>query len=407
MHTDEHYLQDTPGVSGGRRALIIGTGHLAQTIARAMQSSAKLRLRPIGFIVDDSHDNGAHLCGLPVLGDLQNLPAVIQSASPEQVIIATPEAAGGKIRRIFEICQGANLRVRIVPGKYQLMNDGFDIRQVRDVRVEDLLRNEPIETDGQDLKAMIAHKRVLVTGAGGSIGSELCRQIAQYEPAELALLGHGEHNIFTLASEFINLRPNVPIVRLIADVRDANRIHKMFKDVRPQIVFHAAAHKHVPLMEENVEDAVTNNVFGTSNVVKAALANDAENFVLISSDKAVSPTSVMGATKRVAELIVSQAAQQSRGRYVSVRFGNVLGSRGSVLSIFSEQIECGGPVTVTHPEMRRYFMTIEEAVHLVLQAMLLGKGGEIFVLDMGDPLKIADLAREVIEFSGLQIGRDI
>jgi len=407
MHTDEHYLQDTPAVSGGRRALIIGTGNLAQTIARAMQSSAKLRLRPIGFIVDDSHDNGSHLCGLPVLGDLQNLPAIIQSASPEQVIIATPEAAGGKIRRIFEICQGANLRVRIVPGKYQLLNDGFDIRQVRDVRVEDLLRNNPIETDGQDLKAMIAHKRVLVTGAGGSIGSELCRQIAQSEPAELALLGHGEHSIFTLASEFLNLRPNVPIVRLIADVRDANRIHKMFKDIRPQIVFHAAAHKHVPLMEENVEDAVTNNVFGTSNVVKAALANDVENFVLISSDKAVSPTSVMGATKRVAELIVSQAAPQNGGRYVSVRFGNVLGSRGSVLSIFREQIECGGPVTVTHPEMRRYFMTIEEAVHLVLQAMLLGKGGEIFVLDMGEPLKIADLARDVIEFSGLQIGRDI
>ncbi|HEV7375289.1 MAG TPA: nucleoside-diphosphate sugar epimerase/dehydratase [Pyrinomonadaceae bacterium] len=407
MHTDEFYRQGTPGVEGARRVLIIGTSALGQTIAHEMQSNPKLRLMPVGFVDDSSHDNGHHLCGLPVLGNLQNLSAVIQSAKIEQVIIATPEASGRQIRRIVGICQSANLRVRIVPGKYQLLNSRINIRQLRDVRVEDLLRNEPIQSDGYDLKGMIAQKRVLVTGAGGSIGSELCRQIAQYEPAELALLGHGEHSIFTLASEFINLRPELPIVRLIADVRDADRMHKTFSDFRPQIVFHAAAHKHVPLMEENVEDAVTNNVFGTSNVVKAALAGGVENFILISTDKAVSPTSVMGATKRVAELIVCQAAKRSGCRYVSVRFGNVLGSRGSVLSIFREQIECGGPVTITHPEMRRYFMTIEEAVHLVLQAMLLGRGGEIFVLDMGEPLKIADLARELIEFSGLQIGRDI
>jgi FlaA1/EpsC-like NDP-sugar epimerase len=281
------------------------------------------------------------------------------------------------------------------------------IRQLRDVRVEDFLRSELIRSDGFDLKEMIAGKRVLVTGAGGSIGSELCRQIAQYEPAELALLGHGEHSIFTLASEFINLHPELPIVRLIADVRDEDRMQKTFSDFRPQIVFHAAAHKHVPLMEENVEDAVTNNIFGTSNVVKAALASGVENFILISTDKAVRPTSVMGATKRVAELVVCHAAKGSDCRFVSVRFGNVLGSRGSVLGVFREQIERGGPVTITHPEMRRYFMTIEEAVHLVLQAMLFGKGGEIFVLDMGEPLKIADLARELIEFSGLQVGRDI
>jgi FlaA1/EpsC-like NDP-sugar epimerase len=210
-----------------------------------------------------------------------------------------------------------------------------------------------------------------------------------------------------LASEFTYLHPELPIVRLIGDVRDADRMPQMFSDFRPHIVFHAAAHKHVPLMEENVEDAVSNNVLGTSNVVKAAIKNGAENFILISTDKAVSPTSVMGATKRIAELIVSRAAERSGYPYGSVRFGNVLGSRGSVLSIFREQIARGGPVTITHPEMLRYFMTIEEAVHLVLQAMLLGKGGEIFVLDMGEPLKIADLARELIEFSGLQIGRDI
>jgi FlaA1/EpsC-like NDP-sugar epimerase len=407
MHTSEFYRHDTVGVEGARRVLIIGTGEPGQTIAHEMQSNPKLRLMPIGFVDDNSNDNGQHLCGLPVLGGLQNLSSVIQSAKIEQVIIATPEAAGRKIRRIVGICRSANLRLRIVPGKYQLLSSRINIRQLRDVRVEDLLRNEPIRSHDYDLKGMIAQKRVLVTGAGGSIGSELCRQIAQYEPSELALLGHGEHSIFTLASEFINLRPELPIVRLIADVRDGDRMHKTFSDFRPQIVFHAAAHKHVPLMEENVEDAVSNNVFGTSNVVKAALASGVENFILISTDKAVSPTSVMGATKRVAELIVCRAAKQSGCRYSSVRFGNVLGSRGSVLSIFREQIECGGPVTITHPEMRRYFMTIEEAVHLVLQAMLLGKGGEIFVLDMGEPLKIADLARELIEFSGLQIGRDI
>jgi len=361
-----------------------------------MLSNPKLRLVPIGFIADDSQENNQQICGLPVLGDLPQLPSIIHSAKIEQIIVATPKATGRKLREIVDLCKDASLRLRILPGKFQLLNGRNNTRQLRDVRVEDLLRNELVQIDDQNLKAMIAQKRVLVTGAGGSIGSELCRQIAQYEPAELALLGHGEHSIFTLAEEFVYLRPELKIVRMIADVRDSDRMQRTFRDFRPQIVFHAAAHKHVPLMEENIEDAVSNNVFGTSNVVKAALANGVETFILISTDKAVSPTSVMGATKRIAELITSRAAEQSGCHYGSVRFGNVLGSRGSVLSIFREQILRGGPLTITHPEMRRYFMTIEEAVHLVLQAMLLGKGGEIFVLDMGEPLKIADLARELI-----------
>jgi FlaA1/EpsC-like NDP-sugar epimerase len=407
MHTDERNRQSTPLVEGVRRVIIIGTGNLGQTIAHEMQANPKLRLMPIGFVDENFHHSGQHLCGLPVLGNSKGLSTVIEAAQIEQVIIATPEATGRTIRNIFSICKSANLRVRIVPDNYRLPHGRNTIRQLRDVRVEDFLRSEPIRFDDYDLKEMIAGKRVLVTGAGGSIGSELCRQIAQYEPAELALLGHGEHSIFMLASEFINLHPELPVVRLIADVRDEDRMQKTFSDFRPQIVFHAAAHKHVPLMEENVEDAVTNNVFGTSNVVKAALASGVENFILISTDKAVRPTSVMGATKRVAELVVCHAARRSGCRFVSVRFGNVLGSRGSVLGIFREQIERGGPLTITHPEMRRYFMTIEEAVHLVLQAMLFGKGGEIFVLDMGEPLRIADLARELIEFSGLQVGRDI
>jgi FlaA1/EpsC-like NDP-sugar epimerase len=407
MHTDERNRQSTPLVEGARRVIIIGTGNLGQTIAHEMQANPKLRLMPIGFVDENSHLSGQHLCGLPVLGNSKGLSNLIEAAQIEQVIIATPEATGRTIRNIVSICKSANLRVRIVPDNYRLPHGRNTIRQLRDVRVEDFLRSEPIRFDDYDLKEMIAGKRVLVTGAGGSIGSELCRQIAQYEPAELALLGHGEHSIFMLASEFINLHPELPIVRLIADVRDEDRMQNTFNGFRPQIVFHAAAHKHVPLMEENIEDAVTNNVFGTSNVVKAALACGVENFILISTDKAVRPTSVMGATKRVAELVVCHAAKRIGCRFVSVRFGNVLGSRGSVLGIFREQIDRGGPVTITHPEMTRYFMTIEEAVHLVLQAMLLGKGGEIFVLDMGKPLKIADLARELIEFSGLQVGRDI
>ncbi|HUQ34256.1 MAG TPA: nucleoside-diphosphate sugar epimerase/dehydratase [Pyrinomonadaceae bacterium] len=406
MHTANH-LQDTRGVENARRVLVIGTGKLGQTVAREMQSNPKLRLMPIGFLNDNSHDNGLHLAGLPVLGNLQNLAEVIQSAKIEQIIIAASKVEGGKIRRIVRICRDANLRVRIVPGRYHSLDDQNNIRRLRDVQVEDLLRNEPAQSDGSDLREVMAGKRVLVTGAGGSIGSELCRQIAQYKPAELMLLGHGEHSIFMLASEFTHLRPELPIFRVIADVRDADRIQKTLSDFRPHIVFHAAAHKHVPLMEENIEDAVSNNVLGTNNLVQAALSVGVEKFILISTDKAVSPTSVMGATKRIAELIVCKAAQQSGGCYESVRFGNVLGSRGSVLSIFREQITHGGPITITHPEMRRYFMTIEEAVHLVLQAMLIGKGGEIFVLDMGEPLKIADLALELIEFSGLQLGRDI
>jgi FlaA1/EpsC-like NDP-sugar epimerase len=407
MQTNENYRQGMSGNDGARRVLIIGTGGQGQAIALEMQSNPQLRLLPVGFLADDEPESGRQTVGLPVLGGLRQLPSVIHSAKIEQIIIADPEATGRKLREIVGVCKKANLRVRILPGKFQPSGGGDNIRQLRDVRVEDLFRNGVVQTDGHGLKMMVSGKRVLVTGAGGSIGSELCRQIAQYEPARLALLGHGEHSIFTVSEEFARLRPALQIARVIADVRDADRIEKTFRDFRPQIVFHAAAHKHVSLMEENIEDAVSNNVLGTSNVVKAALGSGVESLILVSTDKAAKPTSMMGATKRVAELIVCRAAERSGCRYASVRFGNVLGSRGSVLSIFREQIERGGPLTLTHPEMRRYFMSIEEAVHPVLQAMLLAKGGEVFVLDMGVPLKIADLARELIEFSGLQLGRDI
>ena len=317
------------------------------------------------------------------------------------------------------------MRARIIPGMYELLSGSASIGQLRDVQIDDLLRREPVHTDTEQVAALIRGRRVLVTGAGGSIGSELCRQIVRYEPAELILLGHGENSVFDIHNEMKNglkvegSRSNVQpagvhlplstfhLQPVIADIRDAERLAAVFAAHRPEIVFHAAAHKHVPLMEGNAEDAVTNNVLGTRRLVEASVAAGVEHFVLVSTDKAVNPSSVMGATKRVAELIVQDAAHRTGRSFVAVRFGNVLGSRGSVVPFFQRQIAAGGPVTVTHPDVKRYFMTIPEAVQLVLQAAALGFGGEIFVLDMGAPVRIADLARDLIRLSGLEPGRDI
>ncbi len=403
----ERHRHDALGVADERRVLIVGAGDTGQMIVREMQNNPRLGLVPLGLIDDDPHKQGVRIHNVPVVGNLQKLTKVAHTLKIEQVVIAMPSAAGKTIRAIVRVCEQANLQVRTVPSLTEILNNRVSVSQIRDVQIEDLLRREPIQIDTTAVRAMIAGRKVLVTGAGGSIGSELCRQIARYEPSEIVLLGHGEHSIFTLASEFARTQPSLHVVRAIADVRDAARIHKVFGVLAPDLIFHAAAHKHVPLMEENLEDAVTNNVLGTRNVVEAAVANGIHNLVLVSTDKAVNPTSAMGVTKRIAELIVTQAAHQHGGRFVSVRFGNVLGSRGSVLNIFREQIALGGPVTVTHPEMRRYFMTIPEAVMLVLQAMTLGKGGETFVLDMGEPIKIADMAHDLIELSGLQVGRDV
>ena len=299
-----------------------------------------------------------------------------------------------------------------MPGLYELLDGSVHISQVREISIEDLLRREPIQTDVAAVTELLAGKRVLVTGGGGSIGSELCRQILRSRPAELLLLGHGENSIFEMHNELMIenqrlLGSNVQLTPLIADIRFADRIAALFQRYKPQIIFHAAAHKHVPLMEMNPAEAITNNVLGTRNVVAAARTAGVERFVMISTDKAVNPTSVMGASKRAAELIVYNAALQSGLPYMAVRFGNVLGSRGSVVLTFRKQIAAGGPVTVTHPEMRRYFMTIPEAVQLVLQAGVLGQGGEVFLLDMGEPVKIVDMATDLIRLSGLKVGSDI
>jgi FlaA1/EpsC-like NDP-sugar epimerase len=294
-----------------------------------------------------------------------------------------------------------------VPALFEILAGRVGVSMLRDVQIQDLLRREPVRTDLNAVASLTTEKVVLVTGAGGSIGAELCRQLALLGPSQLVLLGHGENSIFETLQELREKFPGVDLASVIADVRDAERIQCVFERYRPNAVFHAAAHKHVPLMEENVVEAVTNNVGGTRNVVDAALAAGVHHLVFISTDKAVRPTSVMGSTKRLAEILVQHAALTQHRNFVSVRFGNVLGSRGSVVPTFLRQIRAGGPVTVTHPEMRRYFMTIPEAVQLVLQAGALGRGGEVFVLDMGEPVKIVDLAADLVRLSGLELGSDI
>jgi FlaA1/EpsC-like NDP-sugar epimerase len=295
----------------------------------------------------------------------------------------------------------------MVPGLSEIICGQVTLSHLRKVEIQDLLRREPVRTDLERVRTTVSGRSVLVTGAGGSIGSELARQLAQLEPARLVLLGNGENEIFDILNELRDACPSLQLSSVIADVRDLPRMRSVFQRYRPHAVFHAAAHKHVPLMEENVVDAVTNNVLGTGNVVRCAVEYGTQHFVLISTDKAVRPTSVMGATKRVAEMVVQEAAIRYRRNFVSVRFGNVLGSRCSVVPIFLRQIAAGGPLTITHPEMRRYFMTIPEAVQLVLQAGAIGRGGEVFVLDMGEPIKVLDLATDLIRLSGLEVGVDI
>jgi len=308
------------------------------------------------------------------------------------------------VREVVHAAHAAGARARTVPGMFDILAGRVSVTALREVQIEDLLRREPIITDLAQVRTLATGETVLVTGAGGSIGSELCRQLARLEPARIIMLGHGENSIFDIYHELARLAPDVTCIPVIADVRDRRRMQDVFETFSPYAVFHAAAHKHVPLMETNSTEAVTNNVLGTRNVAELSAEYGTKHFVLISTDKAVRPTNVMGATKRVAEQVVQRIAEEQRKNFVTVRFGNVLGSRGSVVPTFLRQIREGGPITITHPEMRRYFMTIPEAVQLVLQAGALGQGGEVFVLDMGEPLKIVDLANDLIRLSGLEVG---
>jgi FlaA1/EpsC-like NDP-sugar epimerase len=406
----ESYLHRLPRGKDQRRIVVIGAGDAGRMIVREMQANPHLGMAPIAFLDDDPHKQNLQIQRIPVLGLPQSIAEVAATYRVSQAIIAMPTAPGNVIRQIVTLCEEAGLAVRTVPGVYEILGEQVTVNQIRNVQIEDLLRREPVRIDSEAVRALVNGRRVLVTGAGGSIGSELCRQVARYGPSEIVFLGHGEDSIFRLGSEFARSFPGVHTARVIADARNAGRLEAVFRRWRPQLVFHAAAHKHVPLMEENPAEAVTNNVGGTLNMVEAAVAHGVERFVLISTDKAVKPASIMGVTKRVAELVVMQSAQTPGRRFPVfnvVRFGNVLGSRGSVVNLFREQIACGGPVTVTHPDMRRFFMTIPEAVQLVLQAATLGTGGETFVLDMGEQVRILDMARELIELSGLRVGTDV
>jgi FlaA1/EpsC-like NDP-sugar epimerase len=396
--------------SSGKRTpvLIMGAGNAGSMMVRELRANPQLGMEVIGFVDDDATKLNMRIHGVPVFGSQADIPRLVTKYGIRQVIIAMPTAPGKAIRQVVSICEQAGIRAKIIPGIYELLDGKVSVNQLRDVQIEDLLRRKPVRTNIAAVGDLIQGRRVLITGAGGSIGSELCRQVLRFEPSELILLGHGENSIFMIENE---LRKQLPkettLTPVIADIRFAERIKAIFREYRPEIVFHAAAHKHVPLMEFNPVEAITNNVLGTRNLLDAALEAHIDHFVMISTDKAVNPTSIMGASKRAAELLVHHAARTSGKSYVAVRFGNVLGSRGSVVLTFKQQILSGGPVTVTHPDMCRFFMTIPEAVQLTLQAATIGRGGEVFTLDMGEPVKIVDLAHDMITLSGLEVGQDV
>jgi FlaA1/EpsC-like NDP-sugar epimerase len=394
-------------LEAARRVLIVGAGAAGEVIVKELLSHPQLGLNPIGFVDDDRSKHGHRLCDLPVHGALSSIKDLVLRYDVEEVIIAMPRAPGAVVREVVRAAIEAGVKTRTVPGIFDIISGRVAVASLRQVEIQDLLRREPIQTDLEQVRVLATGETVMVTGAGGSIGSELCRQLARLEPAQVLVMGHGENSIFDVMAELAERHPNVTAVPIIGDVRDRQRMRLIFERYRPYAVFHAAAHKHVPLMEENMAEAVTNNVLGTKNIAELSAEFGVEHLVLISTDKAVRPTNVMGATKRVAEQIVQEIAETHGRNFVAVRFGNVLGSRGSVVPTFLRQIEAGGPVTVTHPEMRRYFMTIPEAVQLVLQAGAIGKGGEVFVLDMGEPVKILDLATDLIRLSGLEVGTDI
>jgi FlaA1/EpsC-like NDP-sugar epimerase len=400
--------QTFKGVSPrSRRVLIVGAGDAGALVVREMQKTKELHQKPVGFLDDDPNKQNQEIHGVPVIGTLQDLKRALFLKRVDEVVIAIPSAPGSVIRHVAEICREKNIPFRTMPGIYELIGGKVSVNRLREVQISDLLRRESILIDDQVAGSSVSGRRILVTGAGGSIGRELCRQIARWGPSALIILGHGENSIFESLLELEENFPSIPLYPVIADIRDMDRLNVVFENLRPQAVFHTAAHKHVPLMEANVEEAITNNILGTRNVVEVSINYGVEKLVMISSDKAIRPSSIMGATKRLAELIVLDGAHRSGLAYSVVRFGNVLGSRGSVIPRFKRQIAQGGPITITHPDMKRYFMTIPEAVHLVLQASAMGRGGEVYVLDMGEQVRILDLAEDLIRLSGLEPGKDI
>lgn len=390
-----------------KRVLIIGAGRAGNELIREIHNSDFLHMKVVGVIDDDPAKLGSYIHGIKVIGNSQSIIRYAKELVVEEIIVAIPSASVSQMKSILDICKETGCTLKRLPGIYQLVNGEVSVRKLKDVDVNDLLAREPIQVDLKSIMGYVSGKVVLVTGGGGSIGSELCRQIAAYSPKKLILVDIYENNAYDLQNELRRKFPYLNLVVLIASVRNQERMESIFRTYKPDIVYHAAAHKHVPLMEDSPNEAVKNNVLGTWNVVKAASKYKVKRFVMVSTDKAVNPTNIMGATKRICEMIIQTYDRHSETEFVAVRFGNVLGSNGSVIPLFKKQIEEGGPVTVTHPDIIRYFMTIPEAVSLVLQAGAYAKGGEIFVLDMGEPVKIADLARNLILLSGHKPNEDI
>lgn len=390
------------------RTLIVGAGDAGEQILRSIQISKNSSYLPVGFVDDNSVKQGEMIHGLKVLGKIEDIPEIVENHQIKEMIIALPSAGSSTIKRAVEMGRKARLKkIKVVPSIAEIINGEVSLSNIRDVQVEDLLGREPVLLDTKSIENFILNKIILITGVAGSIGSELSRQVAKFRPSQLLLLDRDETGIFNISEELEDKFPRLKVHSTIADIKNEGKMDAIFKEFCPDIVFHVAAYKHVPLMEAHPDEAIKNNIFGTKTVTAKAQKYGIEKFIFVSSDKAINPTSIMGATKRVGEMICQVLNQKNTTKFISVRFGNVLDSRGSVIPTFREQIKRGGPVEITHPEMQRYFMITPEACLLIMQAGAMGQGGEVFVLDMGEPIKISDLARELIKLSGLEPDKDI
>lgn len=390
------------------RVLIIGAGCAGEMVVKELEKNPQLNKKAVAIIDDDITRIGDQVSGVDIVGTRNSILKIVKLYKIDEIIFSIANISKKGKKEIIDICKNTNCKIKTIPGIYEIIDGKVDIKQVRDVDIEDLLGREPIEVEFNLMGSYIQDSTILVTGAGGSIGSELCRQIANIRPKKLIMLDNYENNLYSIQQELIRkYGDSIKMIAVVASIREQKRMEKIFDKYRPEVVFHAAAHKHVPLMENSPGEAIKNNIFGTLNVAMLSSKYNVKRFLLISTDKAVNPTNVMGATKRAAEMIIQSLNEESKTEFVAVRFGNVLGSNGSVIPLFKKQIEEGGPVTVTHPKIIRYFMTIEEAVGLVIQAGGMAKGGEIFVLDMGEPVKILDLAKNLIRLSGFEPDVDI
>lgn len=394
-------------VKGAKKILVVGAGDAGAMVVKEMKKHPEMGLIPVAFIDDEDSKKGRVINGVPIVGDRSKIGEIVQSKDIDEILIALPSIDYKDKKEIVNICHETGCKLKTLPGIYELIEGKVIVSQIRDVEIEDLLGREPVELNIGDIAGYLENRVVLVTGGGGSIGSELCRQIARFKPRKLIMLDIYENGVYDIQVELNSKFPKLDKEVKIASIRERDRLEAIFKEYKPDVVFHAAAHKHVPLMEGNPKEAIKNNILGTLNLVECADKYGVKKLVQISTDKAVNPTNIMGATKRVCEMIIQSINRVSKTEFVAVRFGNVLGSNGSVIPLFKKQIKEGGPVTVTHPEINRYFMTIPEAAQLVIQAGAMAKGGEIFILDMGKPVKIADLAADLIRLSGFEPNKDI